>query len=342
MRHTRFQGAIVAGDQIVLVRHHSRISDHEYWVIPGGGIEAGESETECVAREMREETGLEVRVERLLLDLRNPQGRYYRRQKTYLCTPLSGTLAAGSEPEAANFEITAIDWFSLSQPGTWWDRLHRRDWVVPALVQVSRELGYHAELPQVDDELYAVPPRSVQSDGYLIREGRDTDAETLAQMLFSGRTGLRHLVADRRGRPLEPARLRADLNSRSTLIAYNENAPAGLIVASEEWDAPSSEMAWTTRGTALTVHLLAVHPPDLATRLLRLVRSQAREWGYGSLRACLPAHAEQGQVDATALLERMGFRCSGFQSGRDGSYLWYERPLRPWETEQEGAREERP
>lgn len=40
--------------------------DMDAWNLPGGGLEIGELPTECVIREVREETGLEVSVEHLV------------------------------------------------------------------------------------------------------------------------------------------------------------------------------------------------------------------------------------------------------------------------------------
>lgn len=44
----------------------TRRSDNGRWCIPGGAMEAGESASECCAREVLEETGLVVRVGRLV------------------------------------------------------------------------------------------------------------------------------------------------------------------------------------------------------------------------------------------------------------------------------------
>jgi ADP-ribose pyrophosphatase YjhB (NUDIX family) len=63
------------GEEILLVRH--RRDARFYWVLPGGGLEPGESLTECGAREIREETGLEVGIQRLLYvgEVRSPSGK---------------------------------------------------------------------------------------------------------------------------------------------------------------------------------------------------------------------------------------------------------------------------
>lgn len=40
--------------------------DHNFWCQPGGGRESGETPCQGVVREVREETGLDVEVERLI------------------------------------------------------------------------------------------------------------------------------------------------------------------------------------------------------------------------------------------------------------------------------------
>ncbi len=71
---------------------------------------------------MREETGLEVAVERLLLDVPDHPGGAYQRLHTYLCRVTGGQAAPGYEPEveASDFYgIAAVGWFDLRAPAAW-------------------------------------------------------------------------------------------------------------------------------------------------------------------------------------------------------------------------------
>lgn len=56
--------AIIFDDEKRVLLCHRR--DMDAWNLPGGGLEPGELPTECVVREVREETGLDVAVERLV------------------------------------------------------------------------------------------------------------------------------------------------------------------------------------------------------------------------------------------------------------------------------------
>jgi ADP-ribose pyrophosphatase YjhB (NUDIX family) len=54
--------AIIQEDKILLVKRE----DFHVWCLPGGEVEEGESLTQAAMREAREETGLEVRLTRLV------------------------------------------------------------------------------------------------------------------------------------------------------------------------------------------------------------------------------------------------------------------------------------
>ena len=48
---------------LMVCQHHE---DRDIWMVPGGGIEEGESSLEAAVREVDEETGLDVKIEKLL------------------------------------------------------------------------------------------------------------------------------------------------------------------------------------------------------------------------------------------------------------------------------------
>ena len=53
---------IVRGDRILLSRLAARVTKHELWTLPGGGVDHGEDPRAAVVREIYEETGLHAEV----------------------------------------------------------------------------------------------------------------------------------------------------------------------------------------------------------------------------------------------------------------------------------------
>jgi ADP-ribose pyrophosphatase YjhB (NUDIX family) len=95
----RCVGAVISDPEgrLLLVR---RANDpgRGLWSLPGGRVEAGESDEVAVVREVREETGLDVVAGRLVgrIRLRNPDGEDYD-VGDYICTVTGGRLAAATD-----------------------------------------------------------------------------------------------------------------------------------------------------------------------------------------------------------------------------------------------------
>ena len=147
-RRTRYQGAIVRDHQILLLYSREDWGDgpREFWLLPGGGREPGETAEETVRREMLEETKLEVRVERLLLDKppHPSDNSPYKQILTYLCTPLGGEAAPGVEPENPSEEWVILDvgWFDLRDEEAWGEAVLKDLITYDQLVDIRRQLNY--------------------------------------------------------------------------------------------------------------------------------------------------------------------------------------------------------
>ena len=99
-------GVIVHEGRVVLIkRAYEPLKGH--WSLPGGGVEVGETLEAAVAREMLEETGLEVSVgpvievfDRITRDEQR-RVRYHYVLVDYLCWSTAGTLRAGGDVDDA-------------------------------------------------------------------------------------------------------------------------------------------------------------------------------------------------------------------------------------------------
>ena len=103
--------AIIQLGKIVLIKRE----DFEVWALPGGGIEPGESIVQAAIREAKEETGLDVKLTRLV-------GLYYTGKEAailFAARPIGGELC----PQEG--EVIDIGFFGLHElpsPLIWWHR----------------------------------------------------------------------------------------------------------------------------------------------------------------------------------------------------------------------------
>jgi ADP-ribose pyrophosphatase YjhB (NUDIX family) len=117
-------GAVIVDEgRVVLVRRRFEpLKGH--WSLPGGMVEIGETLEAAVAREMLEETGLEVEVgpvievfDRITRD-EERRVRYHYVLVDYLCWHTSGSLRAGSDVDDAIWvDPELLAQYSLTEKG---------------------------------------------------------------------------------------------------------------------------------------------------------------------------------------------------------------------------------
>ncbi|WP_020386910.1 NUDIX hydrolase [Kribbella catacumbae] len=123
--------------RIVLVRERYEDWENEQWSMPSGAVEPGESPAEAAVRELREETGLHVRVDQLTLvaevSVMSRDGASRSTAWNYSADVPDGDFAI-NDPDASIQEarwfmpaeaiplIAAIPYPPLSEPPTAWLR----------------------------------------------------------------------------------------------------------------------------------------------------------------------------------------------------------------------------
>jgi len=100
-------GAIIFDGHKVLLIERGSPPLEGYWSLPGGAQEAGETAEEALHREIREETGLKIKIERFaaLVDIidRDEAGRarHHYTVADYVCSVTGGKLTPGGDARGA-------------------------------------------------------------------------------------------------------------------------------------------------------------------------------------------------------------------------------------------------
>lgn len=123
---------LVRDGQVLLVQH--RRGDDEYWLLPGGGLDWGESIAQCGVRECKEELGLDVEVDDIVAVAESlpPHARRH-----ILHIALRGRIVGGNEQLGIEPRLVGMRWHSLE---TWPDLIFFPP-VVEELLAVVRGTG---------------------------------------------------------------------------------------------------------------------------------------------------------------------------------------------------------
>lgn len=92
-------GLLVSGDSILLVQLKSPASNSYIWTPPGGGLQFGETLKEAVQREFKEETKLDVEVEKLVHINEFIKERIHALEFYFMVKAKSKNIELGVDPE---------------------------------------------------------------------------------------------------------------------------------------------------------------------------------------------------------------------------------------------------
>jgi len=104
----RITAVLIEDAQILLTEQHISESLAREWSLPGGALEHGETLEACLIREMREETGLTVAVDRLLYVCDRIQDDRHVVHISFAVHRVSGDLRVGVEPEPDAHPIKSV------------------------------------------------------------------------------------------------------------------------------------------------------------------------------------------------------------------------------------------
>ena len=102
--------AVIARDsELLLIRHEK--DGESYWLLPGGGVEFGESLVEALERELREETKLEIQVRNVLYlnDSVDPDGSRHIINLYFDAIITGGEPILGDDPRTVEVRFVGPD-----------------------------------------------------------------------------------------------------------------------------------------------------------------------------------------------------------------------------------------
>ncbi len=95
----RPSGIVTAENSVLLIKHTALNEEGVFWSPPGGGLQFGESITECLKREFVEETNLKISVGNLLGIYEYRHNPLHAVELFFHCHIVGGSIALGTDPE---------------------------------------------------------------------------------------------------------------------------------------------------------------------------------------------------------------------------------------------------
>lgn len=96
--HITVKGIVVFQNKVLLMKRSRPSSDGlGYWELPGGGLEYGETPNEALLRELKEETGLDIKIIKPIYTFTKIREEYQTVGIGYLCIPTNDQVVISNE-----------------------------------------------------------------------------------------------------------------------------------------------------------------------------------------------------------------------------------------------------
>ena len=109
MKTIRVSAAVIHHDGEIFATRRGYGSFKGFWEFPGGKREEGESGKEAIVREIKEELGADIKVEKFLVTVEYQYPEFYLVMDCYLCTVISGKLTLSVHDDATWLKISDLD-----------------------------------------------------------------------------------------------------------------------------------------------------------------------------------------------------------------------------------------
>jgi mutator protein MutT len=106
-------GILVEDEKILLVKQD--VTETRHWALPGGRLEIGETVEQCLVREIKEETGLDIEIKELLYITDRFYGDNHIVHILFLVNRIGGRLRSGEELKSETETIKELAMVSFDK-----------------------------------------------------------------------------------------------------------------------------------------------------------------------------------------------------------------------------------